>query len=428
MSQPASVSAHNDQRQFVRSMVPRMIILAFMCILVQGLMGLSYMGAFGKPDAKNAPFLVVSHHEGNAGYIANKLNAVEGQPVRATISTDEKAALQQVREDKVVGVYVFNPSKTEKKGSDDLYYASAQGASRAQVAQTVGRNVADKAERGLKTHDLVKAAPDDARGTASFYLVLSWLVGAYLLPSAMTTAVGTRARSALGARMRLLLFAGYALLSGVVGTAIAQYGLDALRGDFWPIALMGAALVFAVSTFTYGLTSLFGTIGIGLSILIFVILGNPSAGGAFAYDVLPEPWRTVGPYLPNGAGVDAVRSLSYFGGVDLERPLWVVLAWAVAGLWMIWMVGNNTYRFSPQGVSEIEDDSVGVVGEFVEHHLPSHSEADASEAREPAEKDAGDADTADDTDVDADSDAGDHPAPRGRHAAPEPDESPRHDG
>lgn len=247
MSQPASVSAHNDQRQFVRSMVPRMIILAFMCILVQGLMGLSYMGAFGKPDAKNAPFLVVSHHEGNAGYIANKLNAVEGQPVRATISTDEKAALQQVREDKVVGVYVFNPSKTEKKGSDDLYYASAQGASRAQVAQTVGRNVADKAERGLKTHDLVKAAPDDARGTASFYLVLSWLVGAYLLPSAMTTAVGTRARSALGARMRLLLFAGYALLSGVVGTAIAQYGLDALRGDFWPIALMGAALVFAVS-------------------------------------------------------------------------------------------------------------------------------------------------------------------------------------
>lgn len=427
MSQPASVSAHNDQRQFVRSMVPRMIILAFMCILVQGLMGLSYMGAFGKPDAKNAPFLVVSHHEGNAGYIANKLNAVEGQPVRATISTDEKAALQQVREDKVVGVYVFNPSKTEKKGSDDLYYASAQGASRAQVAQTVGRNVADKAERGLKTHDLVKAAPDDARGTASFYLVLSWLVGAYLLPSAMTTAVGTRARSALGARMRLLLFAGYALLSGVVGTAIAQYGLDALRGDFWPIALMGAALVFAVSTFTYGLTSLFGTIGIGLSILIFVILGNPSAGGAFAYDVLPEPWRTVGPYLPNGAGVDAVRSLSYFGGVDLERPLWVVLAWAVAGLWMIWMVGNNTYRFSPQGVSEIEDDTVGVVGEFVEHHLPSHSEADASEARESVEKDAGDADAANDT-GDADPDAGDHPAPRGRHAAPEPDESPRHDG
>ena len=54
-----------------------------------------------------------------------------------------------------------------------------------------------------------------------------------------------------------------------------------------------------------------------------------------------------------------------------------MLAWCVAGLWMIWMVGNNTYRFAPQGVSEIEDDSVGVVGEFVEHHLPSHDADDA---------------------------------------------------
>lgn len=378
MSQNTVASAE-DERSFIRQMAPRMILLALMCVVVQGLMGLSYMGAFGKPEAKRAPFIVASTTEGNAGYIANKLNAVDGQPVIATISTNEKDAIEQVKRDHAVGVYVFNPSKSEKNPKDDLYFASAQGASRVAIAQTVASKVAQEGKRGLVQHDVVPAAADDTRGTASFYLVLAWMVGAYLLPSAMTTAVGTRARSAIGARLRLGLFAGYAVLSGLVGTFIAQHMLDALHGSFWTVSLLGMGLVFAVSTFAYGLTSLLGTIGIGLSILLFVILGNPSAGGAFAYDVLPEPWRTVGPYLPNGAGVDAVRSLSYFGGVDLQRPLLVILVWGLVGLWIIWMVGNNTYRFSPTGTSMPEDEAVGALGEFVEHHLPHHrDQADAA--------------------------------------------------
>ena len=367
-SAPAQTTAREQIRQFA----PRLIVLALMCVLVQGLMGLSYMGAFGKPEAKKAPFIVVSHTEGNAGYIANKLNAIDGQPVLATISTDEKAAIEQVKKDKAVGVYVFNPSKTEKNPKDTLYYASAQGASRAQVAQTVATKTSQNAKRGLVTHDVVKAAPDDARGTAAFYLVLAWMVGAYLLPASMTTVVGNRSHTAIGARMRLLLFAGYAVLSGIVGTLVAQHMLDALPGPFWKMSAMGMALVFAVSTFTFGLTSAFGSLGVGLAILLFVILGNPSAGGAFAYDVLPEPWRSVGPYLPNGAGVDAVRSTAYFGGVDLTRPLWVVAVWGVIGLWILFMIGNNTYRFAPGGVDASDDDGVGAVGEFVEHQLGHH--------------------------------------------------------
>lgn len=367
-------SAEAQKRSDIRALAPRLIMLALMCVVVQALMSVSYMGAFGKPEAKHAPFLVVSHAEGNAGYIANKLNAAEGEPATATITTDEQWAIDQVKHDKVVGAYVFNPSKDDKNPKDTLYYASAQGASRATVAQTVATRTAEQAKRGLVQHDLVPAASDDTRGTAAFYLVLAWMVGAYLLPASMTMVAGSRSHSALGARLRLLLFAGYAVLSGLAGTWVAQYWLDALHGSFWAISLMGMALVFAVSTFTYGLTSLFGSMGVGLAILLFVILGNPSAGGAFAYDVLPEPWRTVGPYLPNGAGVDAVRSLSYFGGVDLTRPLWVVAVWGAIGLWIVFMVGNNTYRFAPGGYEHAEDDGLGVLGDYVTHHLPGHHE------------------------------------------------------
>lgn len=369
MSEPATgLHPGEDRGQFIRRVAPRLIILAVLCVGIQALMALSYMGAFGKSEPSKAPFIVVSHHEGNAGYVANKLNALPSHPVVATISTDEAWAKKQVQKNKAVGVYVFNPSLTSKQQTSDLYYGSAQGAARAEIAKEVGSGAAQQAKSTLTTHDLVPSSPNDTRGTAPFYLVLAWMVGAYLLPSSMSTLVGTRAQSALGARLRLLLFAGYAVLSGLVGTALAQHGLDALRGDYWKISLIGMAVVFTVSTFTYGLTSIVGTAGIGMAIILFVILGNPSAGGAFNYDVLPQPWRTVGPWLPNGAGVDAVRSLSYFGGVDLTRPLWVLFVWFLVGLWMVFMVGNNTYRFAPGGEAPIEDDAVGVLGEYFEHH------------------------------------------------------------
>lgn len=340
-----------ENRQFIKSMAPRLGVLAVMCVVVQMLMAFSYMGAFGKPEAKSAPFIVVSRHEGNAGYVANKLNDISSHPVNATISTNLNAALGEVKKNHAVGAYVFNPSDK----SDALYYASAQGASRVQVAQTVATQVAAQAKRPLQQHDVVKVAPDDTRGTAAFYLVLAWMVGSYLLPSAISTVAGARARSAQGARLRLVLFAGYALLSGFAGTFVAQHWLNALPGSYWKISLMGSVLVFAVSTFSYGLMSLLGTVGIGLAILLFVIIGNPSAGGAYAYDVLPQPWRAIGPYMPNGAGVDAVRSIAYFGSVDLTRPLWVVALWLLVGLWVLFMVGNNTYRFAPGGVSVPED-------------------------------------------------------------------------
>ena len=42
-SAPAQTTAREQIRQFA----PRLIVLALMCVLVQGLMGLSYMGALG---------------------------------------------------------------------------------------------------------------------------------------------------------------------------------------------------------------------------------------------------------------------------------------------------------------------------------------------------------------------------------------------
>jgi len=72
-------------------------------------------------------------------------------------------------------------------------------------------------------------------------------------------------------------------------------------------------------------------IGIGLTVLVFVVLGNPSAGGPYQPALLPPFWRALNDALPNGAGTDAVRNIAYFGGHNVTGHLILIASYAVAG-------------------------------------------------------------------------------------------------
>jgi hypothetical protein len=85
---------------------------------------------------------------------------------------------------------------------------------------------------------------------------------------------------------------------------------------------------------------------IGLAILLVVVLGNPSAGGAYAGPLLPEFWREIGPALIPGAGTWLTRSLAYFDGHAVGGPLLVLGGWAVAGtlLTLLTAMARRDYR------------------------------------------------------------------------------------
>lgn len=362
-----SLPASAEERAHFRHAV----VLAGFVLIVQCLISIFYIWSLGNPTPHKVHIIVASRHEGNAGYIANQLNAQTDHPVRATITTNQQWAQQQVKDNKAAGVYVFNPLDKV----NDLYYATAQPSGNRDVVEQVGAKVAAKAHTTIRGHDLVPTAAQDKRGIVPFYLVLGLIIGSYLLPTMLGTLTSPRASTWGGVGWRLGVFVIFSAIAGILGAWLARDVLDALNGPFWGLAAVGAGLSLSVSIFAYGLTSLLGPAALAVNLALFVILGNPSAGGAFGYDLLPGFMHDIGPFLPNGAATDAMRDVAYFHGTDLLRPTLVLLAWFILGLWLVYMVSINTLiGTTPDQVAEMQhEDGFGLVGQFVEHHAPHHS-------------------------------------------------------
>jgi uncharacterized phage infection (PIP) family protein YhgE len=72
---------------------------------------------------------------------------------------------------------------------------------------------------------------------------------------------------------------------------------------------------------------LLGTLGVGLTLILFVVLGNPSASSACPPPLLPAFWRAISPALPNGAGVQALRHIVYFGSYGITGNLTIITAY-----------------------------------------------------------------------------------------------------
>ncbi|MFD8814652.1 hypothetical protein ACFV23_24955 [Streptomyces sp. NPDC059627] len=179
--------------------------------------------------------------------------------------------------------------------------------------------------------DIRPPAASDGRGMSSFYLVIGWIVGGYMAATILGMAGGARPANLHRTTIRLGSLALYAIASGLGGALIAGPLLGALHGHFAALWALGALVVFAAAATTVAFQVLWGVIGIGVIIILFVVMGNPSAGGAYPATLLPPFWRTVGQWLPPGAGTTAVRNTVYFSAHAVARPLWVLAGYAVLG-------------------------------------------------------------------------------------------------
>ena len=295
---------------------------------------LSYGWAFHSPAPHGIPLAVVAPAP-ESGPLVARLNLIPSAPLHATAAPSQAAARRLIRDDAVSAALVINPAAR----TDTLLITSAGGSSEASAAEQVNTAAEASQHRSVTVTDIVPSQRGDGRGLTGFYLVVGCSVGGYLVAALLGMASGARPATTRRALNRLIAFGSYAIVSGLAGAIVAGPVLGALTCHLVALWWLGVLPVFAVGAVTLAFQILFGVAGIGVTILVFVIFGNPSAGGAYQPAPLPPFWRAISSALPNGAATDSVRRIVYFGGHDIGGHLIVLASYAVAGV-VIAIIGS----------------------------------------------------------------------------------------
>lgn len=325
-SSPERVRLASEVREAVsvRAVLLVVGVLALQMLFIQG-----YIAAFHHPTPHRVPVAVAAPAaapSSTAAEVVRRLNSLPGRPLEARSVSSPAAAEKQIRDRDVAGALLISGS-----GPDTILTASGAGGAVADAVSGVLGRVEVQQHRHANVQDLVPSGAQDNRGLSAFYLAVGWVVGGYLVASILAITAGGRPKNARRSAIRLASLVLYSVASGIGGALIADPLLSALPGHFWPLAAFGMVLVFGTAAFTMAVQALSGVVGIGIAVLLFVILGNPSAGGAYQSWLIPPFWRVIGPWLPPGAGTSAVRGIVYFDGAGVFGPCLVMAAYAAVG-------------------------------------------------------------------------------------------------
>ncbi|MEE1840503.1 DUF3533 domain-containing protein [Streptomyces sp. NPDC007076] len=308
------------------AVTPRAALLVIGVLGLQLLFIASYVGALHKPKPTDVPFGVVAPRQMSAQLLTDLKN-LPGGPLDPRTVADAATAREQILDRRIDGALVVDPRGT----TDTVLVASGGGASLATTLTKIVTEADRTQQRTVRSVDLAPASHQDFNGISSFYLVVGWCVGGYLCASILAISAGSKPANGQRAVIRTGVMALYSIAGGIGGAIIIGPILGALPGSFWGLSGLGALTVFAVGMITLALQALTGIVGIGLAVLVVVIAGNPSAGGAYPLPMIPDFWRAIGPALPPGAGTWVARSIAYFRGNAVTGPLLVLSAWAVVG-------------------------------------------------------------------------------------------------
>lgn len=186
----------------------------------------------------------------------------------------------------------------------------------AQLTALGGSNVVS-----FTVEDLAPLGDKDPRGAGlaagSLPLIIAGIV------------VGLLGSMRLRTRSQKFLVAGLAAtLASFAMVAILNLWLGSLQGNYFLEVAVVALGIAAVSLTVMGAAALAGRVGLLVVIGLFFIIGNPVAGVSMPVELYPTGFGTFGQYLPLGAEVNLLRSVSYFPEAS------TVTQWATLGGWL----------------------------------------------------------------------------------------------
>jgi hypothetical protein len=299
-------------RSGVWVIVAALAIVAFM----QFLFSLNYMSSGHEPIATNLPFGVTGQ--------SSLLTAVQksGYSLKVSKYPNEQAVKNAINQAKLYGALIPGSS-----ASTLLVVPTASDLAPADLAVQFGR-AAKSLHQGLHVQQYEPKAlpPKDPFGIVPSIMLIPLLIGGYMAASLLATATGAAA-----ARWRGVILAGYALAAGMLVNLIVAPWLGGYPTDrFWIVWPILALIIYAVAMVAAVLGRLLGPAGTLVTVIIIILFGNPSKGGANGVPYLPGFWRDIGPYLPPRNGYILLHNTIYFNGNGTTQALIVLLIYAVA--------------------------------------------------------------------------------------------------
>ena len=216
-----------------------------------------------------------------------------------------------------------------------LLVANAASSFVAALLQKTFQAAAHAQGQRLTVRDLAPLPRSDSTGGTSFSATISLVIVAILGTSMIYLA--TRKRT-LTVRLTALviLAAGAGVLTALATNVI----VGAFPAHFLAVWGVAALFVLSMAMPIAAFQVLLGLPGTAVGLLVFVVVGNPAAGGSTAPQLLPNPWRDISQALPPGAAVTAMRDVVYFQGYGAAGALITLGAYAVLGAIAAVMVGR----------------------------------------------------------------------------------------
>ena len=232
------------------------------------------------------------------------------------------AVIRSVRSQSAAGGLVAGVT-----GPITIVTAGAAGLSQQQAITAALTAAATKLRRPARPLDVAPLPASDRAGLSVFVFELGLLI-----PSVIAS-IGL---FLLGRQFRVWWRVAAAVLFAFLAACGSVLALDAIFGALTgaSAALIGVGFLasFTFVAFVTACQAVTGLPGTGLAALALIFIGNAVSGGTVPFAFLPDGFRQVAPWLPNGAVVSAARHVVYLPEGNLGHPLLVLGIWLAGSL------------------------------------------------------------------------------------------------
>jgi len=173
-------------------------------------------------------------------------------------------------------------------------------------------------------------APRPLASGDPFAIVLAMLLTPVLICGYMVSTMLTTATDVASGRYRGLIILGFAVVVALLFDLIAGTWFNGYPTDkFWIVWPILALILVVIGVFAAVVQRFLGAAGTLLTVIIIILFGKPSVGGANGVPYLPDFWTAIGPYLPPRNAYILLRNTVYFGGHGIAQALIILLAYGL---------------------------------------------------------------------------------------------------